>query len=178
MKELDEPIHLCSYDEQWPKLYTLEAQRMAEELPADVVIEHIGSTAVPGLLAKPIIDMMIGMEPHHNHQRVRSVLVTIGYEDMGEAGVPGRVYFRRRATAAFNAALVVHGGSLWVANLALRDFLRENPDAAREYADSKRSALESGIRTLLAYSEYKSAVVTGLIRRALGTGVPYESDEK
>ena len=93
MKELDEPIHLCSYDEQWPKLYTLEAQRMAEELPADVVIEHIGSTAVPGLLAKPIIDMMIGMEPHHNHQRVRSVLVTIGYEDMGKAGVPGGCTF-------------------------------------------------------------------------------------
>ena len=80
---------------------------------------------------------------------------------------PGASYFRRRAETAFNLALVARGGSIWISNLALRDYLRTNPEAAREYAEIKRSAFRSGIRSLLAYSDYKSAVVTALIGRAL-----------
>ena len=167
MTELDEPIHLCEYDQQWPLLFASEARRIAAGLPWDVAIEHIGSTSVPGLLAKPIVDLMVGGEPHHHAVSTRSALVALGYEDMGEAGVPGRVYFRRRAKTAFNVALVVRGGSIWTANLALRDYLRANPDAAREYAEAKRSAFESGIRSLLAYSDYKSAAVARLMSQAL-----------
>jgi GrpB-like predicted nucleotidyltransferase (UPF0157 family) len=69
-------------------------------------MEHIGSTSVPGLLAKPIIDIMIGTQAHHNLEAVRKALVDFGYEDIGETGVPGRIYFRRRVGAAFNIALV------------------------------------------------------------------------
>lgn len=167
MTELDEPIHLCVYDQQWPTLFASEARRIAAGLPADVAIEHIGSTSVPGLLAKPIIDLMLGGEAHHSPVSMRSALVALGYEDLGEAGVPGRIYFRRRAKTAFNIALVVRGGSIWTANLALRDYLRANPNAAREYADTKRAAFESGVRSLLAYSDYKSAVVARLMSQAL-----------
>jgi GrpB-like predicted nucleotidyltransferase (UPF0157 family) len=167
MTELDEPIHLSAYDPQWPTLFASEARRIAAGLPTDVAIEHIGSTSVPGLLAKPIIDLMLGGGAHHGPVSIRSVLVALGYEDLGEAGVPGRIYFRRRAETAFNIALVVRGGSIWAANLALRDYLRANPDAAREYADAKRAAFESGIRSLLAYSDYKSAVVARLMSQAL-----------
>jgi GrpB-like predicted nucleotidyltransferase (UPF0157 family) len=104
--ELDEAIHLCAYDQQWPKLFADESRRIAVELPADIAIEHIGSTGVPGLLAKPIIDLMLGMAPRCSVAYLRSQLAALGYQDMGEAGVPGRLYFRRRASAAFNIALV------------------------------------------------------------------------
>jgi GrpB-like predicted nucleotidyltransferase (UPF0157 family) len=164
---LDEPIHLCDWDPRWPVLSAFEAERIAAGLPEQIAIEHIGSTAVEGLRAKPIIDVMLGVEPHQDVAGVRSALVDLGYEDMGEAGVPGRLYFRRRAETAFNLALVARGGSIWISNLALRDYLRTNPEAAREYAEIKRSAFRSGIRSLLAYSDYKSAVVTALIGRAL-----------
>ena len=167
MLEIDEPIRLCAYDRQWPALFASEARRIAAGLPEKVAIEHIGSTAVEGLLAKPIIDVMIGVEPSHSVAGVRSALVALGYEDMGEAGVPGRLYFRRRAETAFNIALVMRGGSIWIANLALRDYLRSNPAAAREYAETKRAAFESGVRSLKAWSDYKSAVIAGLIGRAL-----------
>jgi len=167
LTELDEPIHLCVYDPLWPALFVSEAGRIRAALPADVAIEHIGSTSVPGLLSKPIIDIMLGVEPDHGLAGVRTALVALGYEDMGEAGVPGRLYLRRRAETAFNIALVLRGGSIWIANLALRDYLRTNPAAAGEYADAKRSALESGIRSLLAYSDFKSAVLARLIGRAL-----------
>jgi GrpB-like predicted nucleotidyltransferase (UPF0157 family) len=111
--DLDEPIHVSEYDPQWPVLFAAEAQRISVDLPAGVTIEHIGSTAVPGLLAKPIIDIMLGTEPCQKIEAVRAALVDLGYEDMGEAGVPGRIYFRRRSRAAFNIALVPHGGPLW-----------------------------------------------------------------
>ena len=78
-------------------LFAFEAQRIAAGLPADVA--------------------MVGGEPHHDAVATRSALAALGYEDMGEAGVPGRIYLRRRADTAFNIALVV-----------------------REYAEAKRSA--------------------------------------
>ncbi len=65
---------------------------------------------------------------------MRAAVAALDYEDMGEAGVPGRIYFRRRAGAAFNIALVPLGGHLWTCNLALRDYLRKSPEAARDYA--------------------------------------------
>jgi GrpB-like predicted nucleotidyltransferase (UPF0157 family) len=169
VSELDEAIHLCAYEQQWPNLFADESRRIAVELPADIAIEHIGSTAVPGLLAKPIIDLMLGMAPRCSVDYVRSQLAALGYQDMGEAGVPGRIYFRRRASAAFNVALVIRDSSIWIANLALRDYLRANPDAAREYAEAKRSALNRGIRSLLAYSDYKSDVIARLISQAVGS---------
>lgn len=132
-----------------------------------MTIEHIGSTAVPGLLAKPVVDIMLGTEPYHNIEAVRAALVDLGYEDMGEAGVPGRIYFRRRRRSAFNITLVPHDGNLWVANIALRDHLRTSSEARREYAETKGRAFDSGMLSLLAYSDYKSAVLSRLIAEAL-----------
>jgi GrpB-like predicted nucleotidyltransferase (UPF0157 family) len=165
--DLDEAIHLSEYDSQWPILFGAEVRRISFGLPADVTIEHIGSTAVPGLVAKPIIDIMVGTEPHHEVEALRAALVDLGYEDMGEAGVPGRIYFRRRIGGAFNIALLPRGGPLWVANLAFRDHLRTSADARREYAETKRQAFDGGIRSLLAYSDYKSALVSTLVVQAL-----------
>src|SRR5947209_5375571 len=103
--------------------------------------EHIGSR----LDAKPIIDIMVGTEAHHNIEAVRSTLVYVGYEDMGEAGIPGRIYLRKRSAPAFNIALVERCGPVWISNLVFRDYLRKNPAARNEYTRIKIQAVESGI---------------------------------
>ena len=167
MAELDEPIHLCAYDPGWPDLHASEARRIAAALPSGAAIEHIGSTSVPGLLAKPVIDIMVGVDARHEIGMVRATLASLGYQDMGEAGVPGRLYFRRRAGGAFNIHLVRCAGPIWEANLALRDYLQSNPDAAAEYALAKRAAVEAGATSLLAYSDRKSDTVSRLLERAL-----------
>jgi len=133
----------------------------------NIGIEHIGSTSVPGLLAKPIIDIMLGVDSEEGLEYVRGRLVALGYEDCGEAGVPGRIYLRRRAENDFNIALVVREGRLWRANIALRNYLRANDNAAREYAAAKLAAVQRGAKTLLAYSEQKDLVVSKLVSRAL-----------
>ena len=165
MAEIDEPVHLSPYNPEWPNLFSAEAQRIISTLPAEVAVEHIGSTSVTGLLSKPIIDIMVGAEPEHVDQ-VRRRLTSLGYQDVGEAGVPGRLYFRRRAEHAFNVHVVRHQGRIWKSNIALREYLRQDSDAARTYADIKRSAVESGATMLLSYSDYKREIISQLITKA------------
>lgn len=172
MADLDEPIHLSAYDPQWPLHFEVERQRLSAVLPVGSTVEHIGSTSVPGLLAKPILDIMVGWERRHDREAMRKALSNCGYEDLGEAGVPGRLYFRHRREIAFNIALVQHGGSLWAANLAFRHYLRTSAEARLEYAETKRRAFASGIRSLLAYSDFKTEVLSRLMNQALEHRLP------
>jgi len=91
----------------------------------------------------------------------------LGYENLGEAGVSERLYFRRRVPEAFNLHVVRRGGKHWVSNLALRDYLRTHAPARRRYAETKRHALASGQNTLLSYSEAKARVINEMLSQAL-----------
>lgn len=164
----DEPVHVVGYDPQWPTLFSAERQRLCAALalsPTD--IEHIGSTAVPGLDAKPIIDLMLGEGTYPPRAELTAQMEALGYENLGEAGVPERIYFRRRQPQAFNLHLVRRGGQHWISNIALRDYLRAHGDARARYAETKRQVLASGHNTLLAYSDAKASIVGALIARAL-----------
>jgi len=95
-----------------------------------------------------------------------AVLETLGYEYLGEAGVPGRLYFRKRHPHAFNLHLVQWGSEVWTNNLWLRDFLRAPPQEADRYGQHKQELVKRGIGTLLAYSDQKAAVIAELLERA------------
>src|SRR5581483_3531895 len=166
MPEIDEPVHLSPYNPKWPALFADEAGRIASGVPVQIAVEHIGSTSVAGLPAKPIIDIMVGIQAQDT-QSVRRSLRSLGYDDLGEAGVPGRLYFRRRVPYSFNVHVVHQDGLIWRSNIALREYLRQHSEAARQYAEIKRSAIESGATMLFSYSEYKREIVTELIRRAM-----------
>jgi GrpB-like predicted nucleotidyltransferase (UPF0157 family) len=125
-----------------------------------MAVEHIGSTAVPRLAAKPIIDLMVGVENiSETHE-----LVGLGYEDMG--GEPGRRYLRRRDRISSNVQIVEYGGAFWQANLAVRSYLRSHPREARRYAAVKVAAARAA-PTLLAYSKEKETFMAELAERAL-----------
>jgi GrpB-like predicted nucleotidyltransferase (UPF0157 family) len=72
----------------------------------------------------------------------------LGYQYLGETGVPGRFAFRKRHPTAFNLAVVRWGERLWRDNLALRDYLRANPEDARRYEQHKRDLVNSGVSSL------------------------------
>src|SRR4051794_36626547 len=165
---LDEPVTLRPYDPSWPERFAPERRRIEAALAAEAAgIEHIGSTAVPGLAAKPIVDVLVGVRGPLAAHPVVGGLVALGYEFLGEAGVPGRLYFRRRlASDAFNVHVVEHESDLWRDNLALRDFLRSDPDAAAAYAQAKARAAAAAPESLLRYSDLKAGAVAELLRRA------------
>jgi len=166
---LDERITVCAADPAWPSWFQLEAARLRSALPGDLVpdIQHIGSTAVPGLDAKPIVDLMVGIgEPGRIADLVER-LERLGYESLGEAGVPGRWALRKRGAAQpCNIAIVAHEGEWWMLNLAVRDFLRANAEAARNYASAKWHAVSNGADMLLAYSDAKRVVIERIAAEA------------
>ena len=120
-------VVVCAYDESWPQEFAQEAQRLREVLGENCLeIHHIGSTAVPGLAAKPIIDFMLVVRELEEVDRRASALEELGYEYLGEFGIPGRRYLRKggfRHThhlhifSTFNKAAIER-------HLAVRDYLR------------------------------------------------------
>ena len=164
---LDEPIHIVPYDTDWEEEFTRERERLSRALavPADC-IAHIGSTAVPTLAAKPIIDIMIGAGQLPPSAHLTVTLEGLGYESMGEAGVPGRWYFRLRSATPANVHVVLHGADHWQRNLRLRDYLRQSSSARQRYEAVKLAAVAEGATTLLAYSAAKSDVVAVLLAEA------------
>ncbi len=73
----------------------------------------------PGLIAKPIIDLMLGVDRFPPSAELQTAIERLGYEPLGEAGVPGRLYFRRRGAQHDNLHVVLKGGAHWTNNLAL-----------------------------------------------------------
>jgi GrpB-like predicted nucleotidyltransferase (UPF0157 family) len=167
---VDEPVEITDYDPRYEGRYRAERDRVRLGLAtASLKFEHIGSTAVPGLAGKPVVDLMLGASPPvwAALEELRPRVVALGYEDLGEAGVPGRISFRKRtALRAFNLALVEEGGAHWRDNLSLRDYLRAHPEEAARYAEAKRAAIAGGATTLLAYSAARTNVLTALVEKA------------
>ncbi|XXX78330.1 GrpB family protein [Sorangium sp. So ce134] len=165
--DIDEPIKVVDYDPSWPAWYAADAEELSCALGAKLrEVQHFGSTSVPGMAAKPIIDILVAPVAWPLAARDRRALEALGYDHLGEAGVAGREYFRRRGAHDTNLAVVAWGTSLWHDNLLLRDFLRAHEAEAIEYARSKKEAWQGGARTLLAYSERKGHTVAALLNAA------------
>ena len=103
-----------------------------------VAMEHIGSTAVQGLAAKPVIDIAIGLREHAFGERTIEPITGLGYEYRAESGIPGRYYFRRGDPRSHHVHMVEYGCPEWEKNIRFRDTLRARPDLAEEYAALKR----------------------------------------
>ncbi|WP_437571683.1 GrpB family protein [Sorangium sp. So ce542] len=163
-EDIDEPIKVVEYDPSWPISYTADADELSNALGARIrEVQHFGSTSVPGMAAKRIIDILVAPLEWPLAAHDRRALEALGYQYLGEAGVAGREYFRRRGAHDTNLAVVEWGTSLWHDNLLVRDFLRAHEGAAAEYARSKKEAWQSGARTLLTYSERKGHAVAALL---------------
>ena len=166
--DIDEPVSLSQWQGDWPLRFSAECRRLVGSLdvgPED--LRHIGSTSVPGMLAKPVVDIMLGIPQWPPVERLTHGLESLGYDSFGEGNVPGRYYFRLRSAHEFNVHVVQRDGAHWINNLALRDYLRRSPSACERYAAAKLGAYESGARSLLAYSAAKADVVGQLLREAL-----------
>lgn len=164
---LDEPITIENADPDWSQRFEQEKAVIRSAIGEQIVeIEHFGSTAVPELAAKLIVDILIGLKHYPLSRDGIHRLANIGYECLGEAGIPGRLYFRKRQPLAFNLGAVEWNSKLWQDNLLLRDYLRLHSDARRYYEQQKRNIINSGCSQLLAYSEQKTRTVSELLKQA------------
>ena len=135
-----------------------------------ICIEHVGSTSIPSLLAKPVLDIDIIVTPQ-NLSAARAALVNVGYEDRGEQGVSGRVAFRQPIDIKGNEmkrnTYVVIEGCLALRNhLDLRRILQEDEGLRREYKNVKRVLVRGGVGDVDEYCRGKTEVMLKILRRA------------
>ncbi|MFD6274805.1 GrpB family protein [Streptomyces sp. NPDC060209] len=169
MVDLDEPIHVVAYDPAWAETGHALVRDISRQLVwASADVEHIGSTSVPGLDAKPVIDVQVGCASAHIPAVVEDIQ-RLGFEHLGPAGVPGREYLRRRSEPPANVHVMERDGQLWKDNILFRNFLISRPDLARRYARTKREAADQA-STLLAYSALKARTITEIMAAARQAG--------
>jgi GrpB-like predicted nucleotidyltransferase (UPF0157 family) len=160
-------VVLVQYDEAWPSLFVEERVRIEGALGSWVKgIEHVGSTAVPGLAAKPILDIMVGVGNLRDAERYIRPLEELCYEYRGEAGVPGRLFFRKGNPRTHHLHVTDIGSQFWERHLVFRDYLRAHPETAREYARLKHFLADRFRGERAAYTEAKTGFISEVIRRA------------
>ncbi|WP_411881963.1 GrpB family protein [Polaromonas sp. YR568] len=161
---IDEEVALLAYDPRWPGLFEAERARLQSLFPNDfIAIEHMGSTAVPGLAAKPVIDILAGVESMAAARALVGPLCANGYTASAEfnAGLADRQWLMRWAEGhrTHHLHLVVHGGPLWAQRLRFRDALRGDAALAARYAALKAGLAAQYPRDREAYTEAKAVFV-------------------
>jgi GrpB-like predicted nucleotidyltransferase (UPF0157 family) len=164
-------VRLVAADPRWPALFQVEADRLAAaEARAGLVrlkLEHVGSTAVPGLVAKPILDLLAGYPTGANLQTYLEVFVSLGYALRGPQGVADRELFVRGPEAArtHHLNLTEIGGTFWREHLAFRDRLRRDPAVTAAYAALKRDLAAHHDSDRGAYATGKAAFIAAVLSR-------------
>lgn len=164
MSSMDEAVVLQEYDPLWPKLFCQEEEAIQSALGSEVLsVHHVGSTAVPGMAAKPIIDIAVEIEHYPPTASVIEGLESIGYEHMGESGIEGRHWFRKGTPRSHHVHAVPRNGRVARAQVALRDFLRGNPAEAKEYESIKRRNASGNTIDSAEYASAKSPFIDRIL---------------
>jgi GrpB-like predicted nucleotidyltransferase (UPF0157 family) len=168
----DDQIVVVPYDPCWPELFEEERARIEQAIgPWVKEIEHVGSTAVPGLAAKPIIDIMVGVRSLEDTPILVERLSGIGYRYVPELErvFPLRRYFQklREGRRTHQIHLVERSNSeWWDRHVLFRDYLREHPEVAEEYARLKRALAGRFHEDREAYTRAKTEFIRGCVHRA------------
>lgn len=161
-----EPIEIVDYNPAWPETFERLREHLLDGLKDGVIaIEHVGSTAVPGLAAKPIIDIDIVIEHLHELPKVGRLLENLGYEHLGDLGIEGRHAFGPPNDLPRHHLYVVSSGSKpHRDHIDLRDHLRASKHDAHRYAEAKKSLAIRFRHDREAYTEAKSGIIQELLK--------------
>jgi GrpB-like predicted nucleotidyltransferase (UPF0157 family)/GNAT superfamily N-acetyltransferase len=164
------PVVIVPSDPGWAAALEAERRRVANALGWPLAdVEPIGSTSVPGLAAKPILDLMGGVPELPVGRDSILAAARLGYDYHGAAGIPGRQYFSRPALADALAAhlhVAARNGEFWERHLRFRDYLRTHPQVAAEYGALKQKLAAAAGTDRIAYLEGKGPFITAVLARA------------
>lgn len=166
-------VEIAEYDPKWLTLYKDEETKILAVIGhLAVAIEHIGSTAVLGLGAKPTIDVMVGVRQLSDAQRCVEPLGRIGYEyqPQHEATMPERRFFRKGEPPKeqhYHLHMVEKGSEFWRTHLAFRDYLRTYPETAKQYYELKKGLASKYGSDREGYTEAKTSFIESIVSKAL-----------
>ena len=188
------PVIIVDYDPSWPARYAAEAERLIANLGTSYSIEHIGSTSVPGLAAKPVIDVLVAVDNEESldvsaedeavpgehkpiepkgaeaHLGLTNAVIACDFTYRGVNGLSGRLYFFRHGKNSAHVH-IAHRDS-WVVHdyLAFRDWLRMHPDDAARYEVLKRDLAAVYRDDRVTYTMSKGKLIREILLRAGGKG--------
>jgi GrpB-like predicted nucleotidyltransferase (UPF0157 family) len=164
------PVVVADYDDGWPLTFA----QIAEPVRAAVAdlgaqVEHVGSTSVPGLAAKPIVDIDVVVPSPEDVPSATERLRSLGYVYQGDKGIRGREAFMwPRGATPHHLYVVVEGSQRHTDHIRLRDYLRRHPEVAQEYAALKKKLAEQHRDDRLGYTNAKTEFIAGVLRAARG----------
>jgi GrpB-like predicted nucleotidyltransferase (UPF0157 family) len=158
-------VRVVAYDTRWPELFAAESERIRAALGAELplAIEHVGSTSVPGLAAKPVLDLLGGYPSGAHVASYIEALNRAGYLHRGEQEIPGREFFRRGEPRAYHLHLAAKDGTFWREQVSFRNALRSRRDLRDAYAALKLELGRMYPHDREAYINGKTEFVRGVL---------------
>ena len=163
-------VEVVPHDPGWRDAFEAEAVRVSAALGENVVaVHHIGSTSIPNIYAKPVIDLLVEVGDISEVDGRSSAMESHGYEVMGEYGIPGRRYFRkddREGVRTHHVHAFEAGSAEAERHLAFRDYMVAHPKEAQSYSELKRKLAKEHPLDIDGYMDGKDAFIKEMDRRA------------
>jgi len=159
-----------AYSKDFPKLYKKERAKLMKILPKNIKVEHFGSTAIPGLGGKGIVDIIIAAKKGKN--KMKDILLEKRYKIMPNASGDDRISFKKvyknkRKTRRVHVHITSHNGKEWKGVLAFRDYLIKHPLITGKYAKIKKEAVKIAKGEGKLYRRHKGAFIKKITKLAL-----------
>ncbi|HDR3891835.1 MULTISPECIES: GrpB family protein [Bacillus] len=161
-------IVVVPHENHWSEKFQMEAERLKTAMPETVKIHHIGSTSVPGLAAKPIIDIIMEVESIERVDRWNERFIELGYIVKGENGISGRRFFIHgtEEKRLYHLHVFEKGNPEIVRHLAFRDYMMAHCEEAEAYATLKKELAEKYTYDGTLYTEGKNEFVRNVDEKA------------
>jgi len=170
-------VKLLPYSPKWANLFGKEKQLLKKTFGKTIIgIEHVGSTAIPGMPAKPIIDINVGVKSMKIARETKNQFKKIGYEHRPVA--PGRTKIDLKgqelyvkgpeARRTYYVHVTVYNSNYWKKYVFFRDHLRQNLAAAKQYAELKKKLAKKYPNDRYTYTEKKEVFINKILKKAKG----------
>lgn len=160
-------VRLEPHHPDWKRLFEAEKGRLQKAVGKHVCdIQHVGSTAIPGIPAKPIIDIGIGVDNFEEASICVEPIKALGYDYRGECGIPRRHFFVRGEPRLFHIHMLEINGEEWDKHLLFRDYLVQHPEIAREYAKVKTGLAAEFANERENYTDGKAPFILEILKIA------------
>ncbi|MBV7334691.1 GrpB family protein [Chloroflexi bacterium TSY] len=171
-------VKLYPYKIEWNELFLQEKNRLMSAIGNDILkIEHVGSTAILGIPAKPIIDIAVAVTNFEEATCCIQPLESIGYHFKGEYGIPRRHFFLKGEPTTHHLHMNEITSADWRQMLAFRDYLRNHPHIAQEYVMLKQNLAHRYANDRPAYTSAKSSFITTVLQKALPEATMKSGDQ-
>ncbi len=161
-------VGIVSYNPNWKEIYKEESKKIKNVL-SDIIVDihHIGSTAIPGIKAKPVIDILVEVKDIEAVDRYNNKMEELGYEVMGEYGIPKRRFFRKGGNNRTHHIHIFQVGNEEIErHINFKEYLISHPDKAREYSKLKEKLTNKYTYDVENYTNGKSDFIKEIDRKA------------